>query len=755
MAKGTNLVIVESPTKAKTITRFLGKDFTVLSSFGHVRDLPKSKMGVDIEHDFAPQYVVPRDSQKNVTALKKAAQKAQTIYFATDEDREGEAISWHLVELLKPKKGQIKRITFHEITKEAIDEALKNPRAIDLRLVDAQQARRILDRLVGYELSPFLWKKVVKGLSAGRVQSVAVRLIIEREREIQAFQPQEYWTIEGQFQKEGSEPFTAKLHAMAGKTLDKFAIPNKVEAENILAAVKDEQYHVASVERRQTKKAAPAPFTTSTLQQEANRRLGFSSQQTMRLAQQLYEGVEIPGEGSVGLITYMRTDSLNLAEKFLAEAAGYLRSSLGEQYALPEPRKFKTKSKGAQEAHEAIRPTEVVRTPDSVAQYLEPRQKRLYELIWQRAVASQMPDAQMEATTADVNTKQNDYTFRATGSVIKFDGFLKVYPSGVKENELPVLEQNDPVKALEIQPLQHFTEPPARFSEATLIKTLEEYGIGRPSTYAPTIATIIARNYVEREEKRLKPTEIAFVVNDLLVAHFPEIVDYQFTAQMEQKLDDIAIGEKEWVPVIREFYEPFKKHLGVKEQEIDKKTLTEEASDVVCEKCGKPMVIKMGRFGKFLACTGYPECKNTKPLAENGKDAAPAEVTNETCDLCSKPMVIKRGRFGTFLGCSGYPECKGIKRIDKKTGVTCPECNKGDIVERRSRGGRTFYSCNRYPDCKFALWSRPVVGPDGKAMKCPDTGDLLVYGKAGTTVCSNKTCKYTTSVPEPETQKAT
>lgn len=750
------LVIVESPTKAKTITRFLGKDFHVLSSYGHVRDLPKSKMGIDIEHDFAPQYIVPKDNQKTVSALKKAAAKAKTIYFATDEDREGEAISWHLVEILEPAKEKIKRVTFHEITNEAIQEAVEHPRALDMHMVDAQQARRIMDRLVGYELSPFLWKKVVKGLSAGRVQSVAVRLVVEREREIQAFKPQEYWTIEGEFQKnearakssealakkDDSPAFAAKLHQVEGKTLDKFALPNETEAKKILGVIDGQPFSVSKVQTRDTKKSPLPPFTTSTLQQEANRRLGYSPAQTMRLAQQLYEGVELGGEGSVGLITYMRTDSFNLAQKFLGEAHAYLAKEVGEQYALSEPRTFKTKSKGAQEAHEAIRPTEANRAPESIVQYLDPRQLKLYDLIWRRALASQMPEAKVASTTVDILTKDQKYLFRASGSTITFDGFLKIYPNAAKENELPKLVEGDAVVAKNIEPLQHFTEPPARYSEAGLIKVLEEYGIGRPSTYAPTISTIVDRGYVEREEKRLKPTEIAFLVNDLLVEHFPEIVDYQFTARMEEELDEIAEGTKEWVPVVREFYTPFKKHLVEKEQTIDKKALTEEATDVVCDKCGKPMVIKMGRFGRFLACSGYPECKNTKPLAADGKSAGEREKTDEVCEKCGKPMIVKRGRYGTFLGCSDYPKCKGIKRIEKKSGVKCPECGQGEIVERRSRGGRTFYSCNRYPDCKFALWSKPVLGENGEGMKCPDSGDLLVYGKGGTYVCSNKTCKY-------------
>jgi DNA topoisomerase-1 len=743
-----SLVIVESPSKAKTISRFLGRGFHVLSSFGHIRDLPKSAMGVDIEHDFAPKYVIPRASQKHVTAIKKAAAKADAIYFATDEDREGEAISWHLTEILKPDPQKVKRITFHEITKDAIDEALQTPRTIDQNLVDAQQARRILDRLVGYELSPFLWKKVVKGLSAGRVQSVAVRLVVERERQIQAFTPQEYWTIEGEFEKKSAAPFAAKLLKIDGKSLDKFAVANEKDAKAIVAKLRDASFVVASVTQRQTEKSPLPPFTTSTLQQEANRKLGYSSRQTMRIAQQLYEGIELGAEGSVGLITYMRTDSLNLANKFLEEARDVLSTTFGKEYALTEARRYKTKTKGAQEAHEAIRPTDPSRTPASIAPALDPQQLKLYTLVWNRAMASQMPAAQLLQTSADITTNGSAFLFRATGSVVKFDGFLKVYPDSVKENVLPQLQEGDAVTARSITPVQHFTEPPARYSEAGLVKSLEEYGIGRPSTYAPTISTIIDRGYVERFERRLKPTDIAFVVNDLLVEHFPEIVDFAFTAHMEEDLDKIARGEKTWMPVIREFYDPFKKHLTVKEVEIDKKKITEQATDEVCDKCGKPMVIKIGRFGKFLACTGYPECRNTKPLNGDGTKAAEPEPTNEVCDKCGKPMVVKRGRFGPFLGCSGYPECKTIKRIEKKTGVTCPECGTGDIVERRSRGGRTFYSCNRYPDCTFALWSKPIPGKDGKGEQCPQSGDLLVFGKGGTVVCSGKGCRYRRAAPE-------
>jgi len=746
-----NLVIVESPTKAKTISRFLGKDFVIKSSFGHVRDLPKKEMGIDIERDFTPHYVVPRKNQKTVTDLKKSAQKAKTIYFATDEDREGEAIAWHLAQILKPTPEQSRRIAFHEITREAVEEALKNPRDIDNNLVDAQQARRILDRLVGYELSPFLWRKVAKGLSAGRVQSVAVRLIVEREREIQAFKHQEYWTIVASLQakeqknKKTKEQFEAKLCKINDAALDKFDIATQDKAERIINGLEGANYFVANIQKKEIKRTPPPPFITSTLQQEANRKLGFSAKQTMMIAQQLYEGVELGSKGSVGLITYMRTDSVNLAEKFLTEARKFISTSFGHQYLPASVRRFTTKSKLAQEAHEAIRPTEASLDPESVCSYLDDHQYKLYNLIWRRALASQMAGAALINTAVDIAAEKketkNFYTFRANGLTIKFDGFLKVYGAS-QETILPTLEANEPLDLIKLIPNQHFTEPPARYSDASLVKALEEYGIGRPSTYAPTISTIIERGYVERiEGRRLKPKDIAFTVNDLLVSHFPRIVDYKFTARMEDDLDEIAEGKKKWMPVIKEFYAPFKENLNQKYQEISK---MEEKTDEICEKCGSPMVIKMGRYGRFLACSNFPECRNIRSLKSEGETEP--ETANEVCDKCGAPMAIKSGRFGKFLSCSRYPECKNIKSLVKSTGVKCPECGKnllaedllkaGEIVERRSKKGRTFYSCNRYPDCKFALWSKPT------GEKCSKCGSLLVYGKNDTVVCSNKECDY-------------
>ncbi|MBI2411365.1 MAG: type I DNA topoisomerase [Candidatus Kerfeldbacteria bacterium] len=729
------LVIVESPTKAKTIARFLGKGYTIESSFGHVRDLPKSKIGVDVEHNFEPQYIVPVKAKKHVTELKKKADKADTIYLATDEDREGEAIAWHLQTLLTEKKGkktattEVRRITFHEITKEAILNALEHPRDIALDLVDAQQARRILDRLVGYELSPFLWRKIYRGLSAGRVQSVALRLIVEREREIQAFKPQEYWTIDALLAKDAQE-FNASLHSKDGKAFKKLDIGNKEMAEGIVNDLNGATYTIGSIEKKERSRKPLPPFTTSTLQQEGNNKLGYSAKQTMMIAQQLYEGIDI-GTGSTGLITYMRTDSVNLAEKFLTEAETFITATYGANYA--ETKKFTTKSKGAQEAHEAIRPTDVTIVPESIKQYLDARQYKLYNLIWSRAVASQMKPAITLATTVDIAA--NAYTFRATGSQIQFDGWLKIYPEKVSENMLPELTQGDTTECKELKPNQHFTEPPARFTEAALVKAMEERGIGRPSTYAPTIATIQTRGYVRKEERKLIPEEVGFLVNDLLVEHFPNIVDYDFTAKMEADLDEIAEGKKEWQPLLKEFYDPFKKHLMEKDKEISKESLTQETTNEICPKCGKPMIIKMGRFGKFLACSAYPECKTTRPLGEDGK-AAPEEVIDVKCDKCGKPMVKKRGRFGEFLGCSDYPTCKNIVNIEKKVGVTCPKCNAGDIIEKRSRYGKTFYACNQYPKCENAYWSKP----NGET--CPNCKSLLLYGAKNTIRCSNKECGF-------------
>lgn len=664
------LIIVESPTKAKTISRFLGKEDVVESSFGHVRDLPTKKMGIDIEHDFQPDYEVPVKAKKTVTKLKALAKQADQVILASDEDREGEAIAWHLQQLLKLPLQADNRIVFHEITESAITNALKNPRKISQELVDAQQARRVLDRLVGYELSPFLWKKVAKNLSAGRVQSVAVRLIVEREREIEAFQKQEYWTISANLAAKKGE-FDTQLVKWQGKTLDKFALTSQEAADVIKQQLLTADYTISAITKERTTKKPAAPFTTSTLQQTANRWLGFSAKQTMTLAQKLYEGVELGPHGQVGLITYMRTDAVNLSTEFVSRARETITNNFGQQFLAASPRRFANKSKGAQEAHEAIRPTDPDRTPESVKNYLEPRQFRLYQLIWQRALASQAAEAQIDRTSVEVTAKEA--LFRTTGQTIVFPGYLMIYPEQTQEKILPELVEKESLKLLKLETEQHFTQPPARYSDAGLVKQLEKYGVGRPSTYAPTIATIEARNYVVRDEyKRLAPTEIAKVVNDLLVAHFPNIVDYQFTANIETQLDQIAHGQLAWPPVIADFYQPFHENLENKTKELSKKDiLPDQTSTEVCDKCGAPMLIKTGRYGPFLACSAYPDCRNIKSLKEKKEPKPlperyqhlPEEYANEVCEKCGAKMAVKVGRYGPFLACTAFPKCRNLKKI--------------------------------------------------------------------------------------------
>jgi len=741
-----NLVIVESPTKAKTIAGFLKKGFMVTSSFGHIRDLPANSIGVDTEHDFTPTYVIPTKAKKNVTELKKLAKRAETVWFATDDDREGEAISWHLLSALDIPELKTKRIVFHEITKQAIEHALETPRSININLVNAQQARRIIDRLVGYELSPFLWKKVARGLSAGRVQSVLVRLLVEREREILSFKPEEYWTIEGLFENDSAR-FEAKLHQWKGKTLEKFDIPNEARAAELHKELEQDSYRIVSTTDKKTRRSSPPPFTTSTLQQEANKRLGFSSKQTMYLAQELYEGINIGGE-TVGLITYMRTDSVNLSEQFITGCAAYLETAHGQMYV--NKKTYSTKSKLAQEAHEAIRPTDVTKTPESLKNHLSQTQWKIYDLIWRRAVASQMPDAELNSRSIDIEGQTTKGVFRATGITVVFDGFLKLYPESLNETTLPTLSKGTIVNAPSITTVQHFTEPPARYTEASIIKKMEELGIGRPSTYAPTIGTVLERNYATKEGRSIKPTELGMMVNDLLVEHFPNIVDYQFTADMEDELDAVASGVQQWIPVVKAFYKPFKENLKKKKQELSKKNITEEATEEMCDLCGKPMVIKMGRFGKFLACSGFPDCKNTKPIKRdeqtgaidlketNAQKTEPVFV-DETCEKCGEPMMRRTSRFGEFLSCSTYPTCTFIKSIPKTTGATCPECKNGEIVERRSRRGKLFYSCTRYPDCTFALWQKPT------GEKCPTCNSLLIFAAKGKIKCSNNKCTFETT----------
>ncbi|OGL71763.1 DNA topoisomerase I [Candidatus Uhrbacteria bacterium RIFCSPHIGHO2_02_FULL_53_13] len=662
------LVIVESPTKAKTIKRMLGDAFDVVSSYGHIRDLPKSKIGVDTEHGYEPKYVIPPDKRKRVSELKAAASKANDVYIATDDDREGEAIAWHIAHVLKINPKTAKRIVFHEITKRAIDEAMSHPRSINLDLFQAQQARRVLDRLVGYTLSPFLWKKVARGLSAGRVQSVAMRFIVERERERQAFISEEYWSLDAVF-VHANVPFDAKLKTYREKKVGKMDIKTDAEAHEMVAVLRSDTYRVASIETKEQTKQPKPPYKTSTLQQDANNKLHMSSKQTMRVAQQLYEGVALGKDGMTGLITYMRTDSLNMADVFVSEAHEFIEGAFGQAYRADKPRHFKTNAKGAQEAHEAIRPTSAARTPDSVRVHLDPTQFKLYDLIWRRAVATQMAPAKLRKQGVDLVGEHG--TFRASGNVIVFDGYMKLYPDASKETLLPELKEHDPVALSNLTPTQHFTEPPARYSDATLVKTLEENGIGRPSTYAPTISTIIDRGYVERDDnKKLFPTDIAFVVNDLLVEHFPNIVDKDFTATMEADLDRVEEGARDWVPLVRDFFEPLQERITQKEQEVNKKELTEEKTDELCEKCQSPMVIKLGRFGKFMACSNYPECKHTIALNKDGTKQALQEPKVLGTDAATqKAVTLRTGRFGPYVQLGEEEEVDGKKQKLKRASL--------------------------------------------------------------------------------------
>ncbi len=752
------LVIVESPAKAKTIEKFLGPGYRVLASFGHVRALPSKQGSVDTANDFEPTYQVLPESKRHIDAIKKELKGAERLLLATDPDREGEAISWHLLAALgldKKVKIPIQRVVFHEITKDAILHAVSNPRDIATDLVDAQQARSILDYLVGFNLSPFLWKKIRYGLSAGRVQSVALRLVCEREKEINAFTEQEYWTIGARLEKQAGQAFKAGLVAVGTKKLGKFDIPDRKSAELLKHAIAQGAAQVTTVTRKEMKRNPAPPFTTSTLQQEASRKLGFGAKKTMSTAQKLYEGVAIGEGGTVGLITYMRTDSVNLSAQALKEAHDLIAAAYGKDYALAKPRFYKNKSKNAQEAHEAIRPTYLDKTPAELKKYLTPDLFRLYELIWKRTVACQMAEALLDQTSVDIavtGEKKEGYTLRATGSVLRFPGFMKLYIEGVddedeeKEGTLPPLDEGEVLKLLEVLPEQHFTQPPPRYTEATLVKTLEEYGIGRPSTYASTLNTLVERKYCRLDKKRFFPEDVGMVVNDLLTAHFSQYVDYNFTAGLEEQLDQISRGEKQWKPLLREFWSPFISLLKQKEGEVKKDDLTTETMDEACPECGKPLAVKLGKRGKFVACTGFKEgCKYTRNL-ETGvvEEKAEPVISEETCEKCGQPMLVKDGRYGKYLACSGYPACKNIQPLNKPkgTGVTCPECKQGELTEKKSRYGKLFYSCNRYPDCKFALWDEPVQQP------CPKCGFPLlvkkVYKKKGEFLkCPKEGCDYT------------
>ena len=801
---GKSLVIVESPAKAKTINKYLGPDYTVKASMGHIMDLPKKNLGVAIEHDFKPEYREIPSKKDVIKELKSAAAKTEAIYLAADPDREGEAICAHLRELLESKKKKFYRVIFNEITRDAIRQAFEHPGEIDAHLVEAQQARRILDRLVGYQVSPLLWEKVKRGISAGRVQTVALRLIVEREREIQAFRKQEYWTIAARLHGHNPPPFEARLAKFQGKDIE---VPDQASADGHTAALRQASFTVDSVATREKRKYPVPPFITSKLQQEAVRKLRFSAKKTMMLAQHLYEGVELGSEGAVGLITYMRTDSVRVAETAISAARDYIKKNYGEPYLPAEAVHYKSK-KGAQDAHEAIRSTSVDRTPQSVKRYLEPDEFKLYKLIWQRFVASQMNPAVYDQTTIEITA--GDYLLRATGSVEKFNGFRAVYEEGkddrtradVEEDEelklrLPAVEKGEPLRLEDLLPEQHFTEPPPRYNEATLVKALEEKAIGRPSTYATILSVIQNRDYVEKVQGRFFPTELGMLVSDLLVKNFSDVFDVAYTARMEEELDEVEEGKLAWTRALDEFYGKFREDLERAQREMVDVKGEGIPTDVKCEKCGRPMVIRLGRNGQFLACTGYPECEGTRDLtpelaAQYATGAPPApEIPDQQCDKCGRPMAVKRSRFGYFLGCTGYPECKNTRKIVMKEGTAtavaderleenCPVCGShlvvkhgrygrftacsnypeckyvkretlgipcpekdcsGEIVVRRTRRGKTFYGCSRYPDCKFTAWDKPV------AESCPKCGSSILLervakGSEPVRYCPNDSCKY-------------
>ena len=799
MAK--SLVIVESPAKAKTINKYLGKDYIVKASLGHVKDLPKKDLSVDVENGFKPKYEVIEGKKKLIQELRDAAKKVDTVYLAADPDREGEAICWHLQEELKPKKPgdgpKFFRVMFNEITKNSIQKAFEKPALVNGNLVDAQQARRVLDRLVGYKISPLLWDKVRRGLSAGRVQTVAVRVIVEREREIRAFVKQEYWTLDADLAAKKKPCFDARLSRI-GEEIP--IISDQSASDALVADIDGQKFIVKSVGTKEKRRNPVAPFITSTLQQDSSRKLRFSVKRTMMLAQQLYEGVEIGAEGSVGLITYMRTDSTRVSNDALDEVRDYVGTKFGKEYLPETPNVYKTK-KAAQDAHEAVRPTSATRSPEDLAPFLAEDQLKVYRLIWMRFLASQMSPAVFDQTTIDVNAEGKSgqaYTFRATGSVMKFDGFLKVYEEGKDQKDdedeelkhkLPVVTAGEELKLQGLKPEQHFTEPPPRYNEATLVKKLEADGVGRPSTYASILSTIQERQYATKEGGKFKPTELGMVVTDLLLESFGDIFDVNYTARMEDQLDAIEEGKIDWREAMGEFYERFTKDLETAETQMTNIKRMEKPTDLICDKCGKPLVIKWGKHGSFLACTGYPDCTYTRELTVDLPDIEGADLSDqgdeEYCENCGRPMVLKKGRFGTFFACSGYPDCKTTKQIggaqkkpdvqldekcpqcgnnmvqkygrfgeftacsnyptckyvkQKTIGVKCPECTEGEVVERRSKRGKTFFGCNRWPDCNFVAWARPVME------KCPECGSPYMvekYLKAGAFLqCPNAECKY-------------
>jgi DNA topoisomerase-1 len=761
-----SLIIVESPAKARTLQRYLGKSFTVKASVGHIRDLPVSTLGVDTEKDFSPNYVTIKGKSKIISDLKAAAKKADVIYLAPDPDREGEAIAYHIAECLKKSKKPIHRTLFHELTKKAILAAIEESTELNLKLFEAQQARRILDRLVGYQISPLLWKKVRRGLSAGRVQSVAVRMICERYQAIQAFKPEEYWSIITTLDGKNPPQFKAHLEKITGKKIGtkKSLINNQATADKICEELQKAAFTVGKVVKKSKKRNPAPPFITSSMQMEANRKLRFSAKKTMTLAQKLYEGIELGDEGPTGLITYMRTDSTRLGDDAVVAAREYIRANYGAEFLPAKANVYRTK-KSAQDAHEAVRPTDTNNTPEKMAGLIDKDMLALYSLIWKRFVACQMTPAKFDQTSITVTAGK--YDLKATGSIMRFHGFMKLYVESTddlpteksastdsKDLTLPDLKEGDKLALKEILPGQHFTQPPPHYTEATLVKALEDNGVGRPSTYAAIISTIQDKEYVVLEKRRFDPTDLGLLVNDLLVKHFPKIMDIEFTAGMEQQLDQVEEGSREWVQLLRDFYGPFKETLEKAHQEMESVKSATKPTDLPCPQCDGMMVIRWGRNGEFLACEKYPECKHTQDFRkdEDGKIVPIArdepEESGEKCEKCGLPMVYKNGRFGKFLACSGYPDCKHIKA--QSTGVPCPEesCS-GDIVKKISKRGKVFYSCNRYPKCTFAIWDKPVKKP------CPDCGASFLLEKTSKKDglqlrCADKSCGYSESIDSTE-----
>ncbi len=754
-----NLVIVESPAKCKTIEKYLGKDFHVLASYGHVRDLIPKEGAVDTDNDFKMNYQIIDRNQRHLQEITKAIKKADTLYLATDPDREGEAISWHIFEHLKAKKAlknkEVKRVVFHEITKKAVTEAIAKPTELSITMVNAQQARRALDYLVGFNLSPLLWKKIRRGLSAGRVQSPALRMIVERELEIEAFKTREYWSHTAKLTAD-EQKFKAKLTHYKGEKLKQFSITDEKLASSVkqdLIDKADGQLIVESLEKKQRKRNPSAPFITSTLQQEASRKLGFSTKKTMMVAQQLYEGIEVKGE-TAGLISYMRTDSVNLSEEALGQIRDLIAEKYGKENVPPQPRSFKTKAKNAQEAHEAIRPTLVHNLPETIQNHLSSDQFKLYQLIWKRTVACQMVHATLNLVVVDLSCGGTENMFRATGSTIAKLGFMAVYLEGKddgkenddKESFLPPMKKGRPVPLEELIATQHFTEPPPRYGEASLVKALEEHGIGRPSTYATIISTLQNREYVTLEKKRFLPTDVGRIVTKFLTNHFNKYVDYDFTANLEDDLDAIARGEKEWIPLMQEFWTPFTKLIAEKEESVQRKDVTQEAIDEKCPECDKALSIRLGRNGRFIGCTDYPTCSYTRNLNDDGTEAAAPEIVEgRNCPKCESDLIIKTGRYGKFIGCTGYPNCKHIEPLEKPldTGVECPQCHAQNILKRKSRYGKIFYSCAGYPKCNYALWNVPIK--EG----CPECNWPILTLKSTKRrgpekVCPQKECKYAT-----------